>query len=295
MKIKDIFAEKKVVFSLEIFPPKYDMHIETIYKVLDKFKKIEPDYMSVTYGAGGGVNNNKTCEISSLLKEKYGVEPLAHLTCINSTQENIDDILERLKANKIENILALRGDKPLDGSQTGNYNYAYQLIDYIKKKGDFGVAAASYPEGHLETENLAEDIEYLKHKVDYGVDYLITQMFFDNQIFYNFISQIRKKGIDIPIEAGIMPVINKKQVGRIIELSDAYFPEKFKKILVKYQDNPEALRDAGIAYAVEQIVDLISSDVDGIHLYTMNNPFVARKIKEAIESLLKHINHKKVG
>jgi len=295
MKIKNIFSEKEVVFSLEIFPPKYDMPVETIYKVLEEFKQIEPDYMSVTYGAGGGVNNNRTCEISSLLKEKYGVEPLAHLTCINSSRENIDNILERLRSNKIENILALRGDKPLNGGQTGDYNYAYQLVDYVNNSGDFGVAAASYPEGHLETEDLAEDIEYLKHKVDYGVDYLITQMFFDNQIFYNFISKIRKKGIEIPVEAGIMPVINKKQVGRIIELSDAYFPEKFKKILIKYQDNSEALRDAGIAYAVEQIVDLISSGADGIHLYTMNNPFVARKIKEAVGSLLKHINHKKVG
>ncbi|MGM0603066.1 MAG: methylenetetrahydrofolate reductase [NAD(P)H] [Bacillota bacterium] len=295
MKIKDIFAEKEVVFSLEIFPPKYEMPVETIYKVLDEFEEINPDYMSVTYGAGGGVNNNRTCEISSLLKENYGVEPLAHLTCINSTRENIDDILGRLKANKIENILALRGDKPLDGSQTGDYNYAYQLIDYINKNEDFGVAAASYPEGHLETEDLSKDIDYLKQKVDFGVDYLITQMFFDNKIFYDFLNKIRKKGINVPVEAGIMPVINKKQVGRIIELSDAYFPEKFKKILIKYQDNPEALRDAGIAYAVEQIVDLISSDVDGIHLYTMNNPFVARKIKEAIDSLLKHINTKKVG
>jgi len=198
MKIKNIFSEKEVVFSLEIFPPKYDMPVETIYKVLEEFKQIEPDYMSVTYGAGGGVNNNRTCEISSLLKEKYGVEPLAHLTCINSSRENIDNILERLRSNKIENILALRGDKPLNGGQTGDYNYAYQLVDYVNNSGDFGVAAASYPEGHLETEDLAEDIEYLKHKVDYGVDYLITQMFFDNQIFYNSLKPHHISSIVLP-------------------------------------------------------------------------------------------------
>jgi methylenetetrahydrofolate reductase (NADPH) len=295
MKIKNIFKEKEVVFSLEVFPPRPDVPIENIYQTLEELKDIDPDYISVTYGAGGGVRKNRTCELSSIIKEKYEVEALAHLTCINSDQETLNKILARLKEKDIDNILALRGDKPVDGEPLGDYNYAYQLVEHIKKHNDFGIAAACYPEGHLETESLEQDIEYLKQKVDCGVDYLISQMFFDNSLFYKFRDKVEQKGIDVPIEAGIMPVINKKQVGRIIELSDAYFPEKFQKILDKYEDNPEALRDAGIAYAVEQIVDLISSEVDGIHLYTMNNPYVARRIKEAVGSLITHINGKKVG
>jgi methylenetetrahydrofolate reductase (NADPH) len=295
MKIKNIFEEKELVFSLEVFPPRPDVPIENIYQTLEELRDINPDYISVTYGAGGGVRKNRTCELSSIIKEKYDVEALAHLTCINSEQESLNKILARLETKNIKNILALRGDKPSVGEAVGEYKYAYELIDHIKKNNDFGVAAACYPEGHLETESLDQDLEYLKQKVDRGVDYLISQMFFDNSLFYNFRNKAEKKGINVPIEAGIMPVINKKQVGRIIELSDAYFPEKFQKILDKYEDNPEALRDAGIAYAVEQIVDLISSEVDGIHLYTMNNPYVARRIKEAVGSLITHINGQKAG
>ncbi len=293
MKIKKIFEEKKLVFSLEVFPPRSETPIENIYETLDKLKDINPDYMSVTYGAGGGVNKNRTCEISSLLKKKYNIEPLAHLTCINSTCDTLDAILDDLAENNIENVLALRGDKPADGKEIGEYHFAYQLVEHIKNKNNFGVAAACYPEGHLETKDLDQDIEYLKQKVDKGVDFLISQMFFDNQLFYSFKEKVRAKGINVPIEAGIMPVINKRQVGRIIELSDAYLPEKFTKILDKYGDHEEALRDAGIAYAVEQIVDLISSGVEGIHLYTMNNPYVARKIKDAVGSLISYINEEK--
>lgn len=294
MKIKNIFAEKEVVFSLEVFPPRPDVPIDNIYKTLEELKDIDPDYISVTYGAGGGVRKNRTCELSSIIKEKYDVEALAHLTCISSDQKTLNKILSQLKNKKIENILALRGDKPVDSEVLSNYNYAYQLVEHINKNNNFGVAAACYPEKHLETESLDQDLEYLKQKVDCGVDYLISQMFFDNSLFYKFRNKAEKKGINVPIEAGIMPIINKKQVARIIELTNAYFPPKFQRILNKYEDNPEALRDAGIAYAVEQIVDLISSEVDGIHLYTMNNPYVARRIKEAVGSLINHINEKKV-
>lgn len=294
MKIKNIFAEKEVVFSLEVFPPRPDVPIDNIYKTLEELKDIDPDYISVTYGAGGGVRKNRTCELSSIIKEKYDVEALAHLTCISSDQKTLNKILSQLKNKKIENILALRGDKPVDSEVLSNYNYAYQLVEHINKNNNFGVAAACYPEKHLETESLDQDLEYLKQKVDCGVDYLISQIFFDNSLFYKFRNKAEKKGINVPIEAGIMPIINKKQVARIIELTNAYFPPKFQRILNKYEDNPEALRDAGIAYAVEQIVDLISSEVDGIHLYTMNNPYVARRIKEAVGSLINHINEKKV-
>ena len=293
MKIKKLFAEKKVVFSLEVFPPRNDVPIEDIYQTLDELQGINPDYISVTYGAGGGVNKNRTVEISSLLKEKYSIESLAHLTCINSTRETLNQILANLKTKNIENILALRGDHPDHGKEIGDYTYAYQLVDHIKQKGDFGIAAACYPEGHLESDSLEEDLIHLKQKVNHGVDYLITQMFFENELFYKFREKTAAKGIDVPIEAGIMPVINKRQVSRIIELSDSYLPKKFTKILDKYGDNDDALRDAGIAYAVEQIVDLIASDVDGIHLYTMNNPYVAKKIKNAVGSLINYINVEK--
>lgn len=293
MKIKKLFAEKKLVFSLEVFPPRNDVPIEDIYQTLDELQGINPDYISVTYGAGGGLNKNRTVEISSLLKEKYGIESLAHLTCINSTRKTLNQILDNLKAKNIENILALRGDQPDQAKEIGDYTYAYQLVDHIKQKGDFGIAAACYPEGHLESDCLEEDLIHLKEKVEHGVDYLITQMFFENELFYKFRDKAAAKGIDVPIEAGIMPVINKRQVSRIIELSDAYLPKKFTKILDKYGDNDDALRDAGIAYAVEQIVDLIASDVDGIHLYTMNNPYVAKKIKAAVGSLIDYINVEK--
>lgn len=291
MEIKKIFDKKEVVFSLEVFPPRADLPIENIYQTLEELKNINPDYISVTYGAGGGVRKNRTCELSSIIKEKYKVESLAHLTCINSDRKNLNKILKKLEEKNIDNILALRGDKTVSSQSFGDYNYAYQLIEHINKNNNFGLAAACYPEGHLETKNLDQDLEYLKQKIDYGVDFLITQMFFDNSLFYKFREKAFKKGIDLPIEAGIMPVINIKQVAKIIELSDAHFPKKFKKILKKYQNNPEALRDAGIAYAVEQIVDLISSEVDGIHLYTMNNPYVASRIKEAVGSLITHMNN----
>lgn len=290
MRIKDIFETKQVVFSLEVFPPSPEVAIENIYQTLAELKDIDPDYISVTYGAGGAIKKNRTVELSTLLKEKYDIEALAHLTCINSSPQNIDRIMTELKNNKIENILALRGDKPISGEIQGDYTHAWQLIEQIKQSNDFGVAAACYPEGHLEAQNMREDLNHLKYKVEAGVDYLITQMFFDNSLFYRFREQANNYGIKIPIEAGIMPVINKKQVGKIIELSGAYFPEKFKRIMLKYQDNPVALQDAGIAYAIEQIVDLISSEVDGIHLYTMNNPYVAKRIKSAVGSLISHIN-----
>lgn len=293
MKIDEIFAKKDLVFSFEIFPPKTTSSVDTIYKTLEELKDLKPDFISVTYGAGGSLVNNRTTELSSLVKEKYGVEAVAHLTCINSTKEEIDYILNDLKAHGIENILALRGDIPEGGVLKGDFKYAYELISHIKKRGDFNIAAACYPEGHVKGKNLKEDLIHLKLKEESGATHFISQLFFDNNYFYNFVEEKDKLNIKSSIEAGIMPVTNKAQIERLTSLCGVNLPEKFIKIVNKYEYDRVALRDAGIAYAVEQIVDLVSSGVDGIHLYTMNNPYVARKITESISSIINSINKQK--
>ena len=293
MKIDEIFAKKDLVFSFEIFPPKTTSSVDTSYKTLEELKDLKPDFISVTYGAGGSLVNNRTTELSSLVKEKYGVEAVAHLTCINSTKEEIDYILNDLKAHGIENILALRGDIPEGGVLKGDFKYAYELISHIKKRGDFNIAAACYPEGHVKGKNLKEDLIHLKLKEESGATHFISQLFFDNNYFYNFLEEKDKLNIKSSIEAGIMPVTNKAQIERLTSLCGVNLPEKFIKIVNKYEYDRVALRDAGIAYAVEQIVDLVSSGVDGIHLYTMNNPYVARKITESISSIINSINKQK--
>lgn len=290
MNINNLFNEKKMVFSFEIFPPKQESKIDTVYSTLDELKGLSPDFISVTYGAGGSLSKNMTCEISSIIKNKYKIEPLAHLTCINSTRNQVDNILRELKNQGIENILALRGDLPIETNIGGEFTYASDLISYIKEKKDFNIVGACYPEGHLESKSYEEDLLNLKRKEEAGVTHLISQLFFDNEYFYNFLDKKEKYGINIPIQAGIMPVINTKQIKRIVSLCGAKVPNKFIKIMNKYEYNPEALRDAGIAYATEQIIDLISSGVDGIHLYTMNNAYVAKKISESISSIINTIN-----
>ena len=271
MRINELFNSKELVFSFEIFPPKSTSSVNTIYKTLEELKDLTPDFISVTYGAGGSLKNNRTIELSSLVKEKYGVEAVAHLTCINSTKSEIDYILDDLKANGIENILALRGDMPEGVTLKGDFKYAYELISHIK-----------------------EDMIHLKLKEESGATHFISQLFFDNNYFYNFLEEKEKLNIKSSVEAGIMPVTNKSQIERITSLCGAKVPEKFIKIMNKYEYDKEALRDAGIAYAVEQIVDLVSSGVQGIHLYTMNNPYVARKISESITSIIKSINKKSI-
>lgn len=290
MFISELFKNKKVVFSFEIFPPKSTSSIKTIYNTLSELNNLNPDYISVTYGAGGSVANNKTLELSAYIKNTLNIEPLAHLTCINSKKEEIDNLLLELRKNNVENILALRGDVPDDNLKIGEYNYAYELVEHINNKNKFCIGAACYPEGHIQSQNLEEDIDNLKFKVDCGVDFLVSQLFFDNSLFYNFLDKSIKKGIKIPIQAGIMPVTNKKQIQRIVSLCGAKLPDKFIKIMDRYENHPEALRDAGIAYALEQIVDLVSSGVSGIHLYTMNNPYVAKKITEGVKTILNSLN-----
>lgn len=285
MKIADKFNQGKTVFSFEVFPPKKTSPFETIITALDQLKDLNPDYISVTYGAGGS-NRDNTLEVASKIKNDYNIEALAHLTCINSKKSDVDSMLEDLKKANITNILALRGDIIPDVEPEKDFRYAMDLCKYIKEKDSFNLAGACYPEVHIDAENQVEGIYYLKEKVNSGLDFLITQLFFDNDIFYRFYENTKIAGINIPIEAGIMPVTNKKQIERMVSMCGVSVPSKLSKIMQKYENNPEALRDAGIAYAIEQIVELISNDVDGIHLYTMNNPYVAKKIKEAVENLL---------
>ena len=294
MKINELFNSKELVFSFEVFPPKVTSPISTVYNTLDELEDLKPDFISVTYGAGGSLTDNRTIELSSVIKEKYGVESVAHLTCIASTKEEIDIILDDLKLKGIENILALRGDIPVGEDSKGEFDYAYELISHIKNRGDFNILGACYPEGHVKGRGIKEDMLHLKLKEERGATQFISQLFFDNSYFYNMLEQKEKLGIKSPIQAGIMPVVNKNQIERVASLCGAHIPEKFIKIMNKYEYDKDALREAGIAYAVEQIVDLVSSGVDGIHLYTMNNPYVARRIHENINIIINSINNKKV-
>ncbi|MBE6860549.1 MAG: methylenetetrahydrofolate reductase [NAD(P)H] [Ruminococcus sp.] len=285
MKVRELF-DKKTVFSFEIFPPKKTSSVNVIYKTLEELRDLSPDFISVTFSAGGSGNGALSCEIASKIKEEYNITPMIHLPCINYTKEEILSVLNDLDSRGIENILALRGDINPDIEPKKHFRYASDLISFIKQHGDYDIAGACYPEGHIETENIIDDIKNLKKKVDMGADHLISQLFFDNNIFYSFLEKTAIAGINVPIEAGIMPVVNKNQIERMVGMCGASLPPKFVKIMQKYENNPEALRDAGIAYAVDQIVDLVSSGVDGIHLYTMNNPYVAKRISDAVSGII---------
>lgn len=286
MRIKELFNNKPVI-SLEVFPPKPETPIDTIFDTIDALSDLKPDFMSVTYGAGGSSRSN-TVKIADIIKNKYGIEALAHLTCINSTKEDIESVLEQLKNSNIENVLALRGDIPNGETSScldSHYKYAKDLINHIKESGSFCIGAACYPESHIECRDSVKDLKNLKQKVDCGADFLITQLFFDNNLFYSFKEKLDILGVTVPVSAGIMPVINKKQIERITSLCGATIPPKFRRMLDKYENNPEALKEAGIAYAAEQIIDLLSYGVDGIHLYTMNRPEVARQIISHISNI----------
>lgn len=284
MKIKEIF-NKKTVFSYEVFPSKPTSPVNTIYDTLNELKELSPDFISVTYGAGGSKNNDETFKIAQTIRS-CGIESAAHLPCIGLTKDDVLSKLKKLEAAGVENILALRGDIPDGGYFHGDFEYASDLVSFIKAYGGFNIIAACYPEGHIESANKIEDIQNLKLKVDSGADHLITQLFFNNEYFYLFKERCEIAGINVPIEAGIMPVINKKQIERMASLCRVTVPKKFVAIMERYENNPIAMRDAGIAYAVDQIVDLIAQGVQGIHLYTMNNPYIARKIHEAICHLI---------
>lgn len=286
MKLAELFNGEKTVFSFEVFPPKRDKPIDTIYKTLDELQDIQPDFISVTYGASGSLADNSTCEIASSIKHKYGIESAAHLTCVNSTRDEVTEVLKRLHDNGVENILALRGDLVPDMPPKKEFRHASELISFIKESPyEFGISGACYPEGHLDSRSQVDDILNLKKKVDAGAEHLISQLFFDNELFYDFVEKARIAGINVPIEAGIMPVVNKKQIERMVSLCGASLPAKFTRMMSRYENKPEAMRDAGIAYAVNQIVDLVSNGVDGVHLYTMNNPYIAKRISESVKSL----------
>ena len=287
MQIASLFQQNRTVLSLEVFPPKKTSSIDTIYKTLDNLKDIQPDFISVTYGAGGNAGDTSTADIASDILHKYGILPLAHLTCVNYTRQEIGQILDSLEDKGIKNVLALRGDINPDIPLKKEFSYASELVKYVKDRGGFYLSGACYPEGHVDAENIDKDIENLKLKVDAGVQNLISQLFFDNTHFYNYLEKVRRAGIKVPIQAGIMPVINKSQIERMVTLCGASLPSKFTKMMQRFEHSPEAIKEAGIAYAVDQIVDLVSQGVDGIHLYTMNNPYVARKISENIKGIIK--------
>ena len=288
MKIIERINENKVHISFEVFPPKTDAGFESVKKAVDEIAVLKPSFISVTYGAGGGTSKN-TVKIASHIKNDLGVPSIAHLTCMSSTKEEVRNVIEQMKVAGIENILALRGDRPKDSEMElpNDYHYASELIQDIKAQGDFCIGAACYPEGHVESPYKKDDILHLKEKVDCGVDFLTTQMFVDNNILYNFLYRIREKGITVPVLPGIMPVTNKKQIARICSLSGTILPARFYAIVDKFGDNPAAMQQAGIAYATDQIIDLIANGINNIHVYSMNKPEVAVAIMSNLSEILK--------
>jgi len=286
MKINELYKEKRPVLSFEIFPPKRAEQIKSIDETLEVLTSLNPDYISVTFGAGGSSINNKTVELAKKIKNEYKIEPLVHLTCLHYTKDEIRSILDELANADIHKFLALRGDINPDFESKKDFLYASDLASFVKSCGDFNVAGACYPETHTEAKDSITDIKNLKKKVDTGIGHLISQLFFDNDIFYKFVEKLRIADINVPISAGIMPVINKAQIERMVSLCGASFPEKFKRITTKYENDKEALFDAGMVYAINQVVELLANDVEGIHLYTMNNPVVAKKLCDGIKNLL---------
>ena len=286
MKITDIHERKKNVLSFEIFPPKKDEELKNIDATLEILCDLKPDFISVTFGAGGSSNNNKTIAIAKKIKEVYHVEPVVHLTCLCYDKAEIDEFTKVLQAEGIENILALRGDRNPNVPEKHDFAHASDLITYVKQNHDFCIAGACYPECHPESADRVEEMRHLKKKVDAGAEVLLSQLFFDNNYFYRFVEDCRIAGIDVPVTPGIMPVINAAQIKRMVTMCGASLPERFEKIIQRYGDNKTALFDAGMAYALSQIIDLLANDVDGLHLYTMNNPRVARRICEGIKNLV---------
>lgn len=289
MKLSELFAQNKPTLSFEVFPPKTGAGFENVKAATEEIAKLSPAYMSVTYGAGGGTSDF-TVAIAENLLHNYGVTPLAHLTCVSSDKDTVLAQIAKLQAAGVENVLALRGDIPQDAppKETWSYHYACELVRDIKEAAPaMCIGGACYPEGHVERTSYRDDIENLKRKVDAGCDFLTTQMFFDNNIFYNFLYKIKDAGIQVPVVAGIMPVANLRNVMRSCALSGTELPYRFKQIVDKFGSDPDAMKQAGIAYATEQIIDLIANGVNYIHIYTMNKPDVAAAIQNNLSNIIK--------
>ncbi len=289
MKLSEIFNKDKLSLSFEVFPPKTDTAFDSVKHATEEIAKLRPSFMSVTYGAGGGTSRY-TLDIAKNIKEHYNVPTLAHLTCVSSTKETVKAKIEQIKNAGIENIMALRGDltPELENSDrsTWDYHHAIDLINDIKACGDFCIGAACYPEIHPESTDQREDIKHLKEKVDAGCSFLTTQMFFDNNLLYNFLYKIREAGITVPVVPGVMPITNAKQVERAIKLSGSFMPQRFKSLVDKFGHSPEAMKQAGIAYATDQIIDLFANGITNVHVYSMNKPDVAEKIQSNLSDIL---------
>ena len=288
MKLTELFDSGRLSLSFEVFPPKTDTAFESVKAATEEIAKLRPSFMSVTYGAGGGTSRY-TLDIAKNIKEAYGVPTLAHLTCVSSTRETVRERIADMKAAGIENVMALRGDltEELKNSDRSGwaYHYAVDLIQELKGEGCC-IGGACYPEIHPESSDQAEDIRRLKEKVDAGCDFLTTQMFFDNNLLYNFLYKIREAGITVPVIPGIMPITNAKQVARSIQLSGSFMPQRFKSLVDKFGSSPAAMKQAGIAYATDQIIDLYANGVKNVHVYSMNNPDVAAKIQSNLSDIL---------
>ena len=287
MKISQLFKEKEVTLSFEVFPSKTDAGFEAVEKAASEIAALSPDFMSVTYGAGGGTSKNPA-KIAGDLQERFSVPVLAHLTCVSSTKDLVKSVVNEYKERGIENIMALRGDIPKEGRISFDYDHATELIYDIKSIDDsFCIGGACYPEGHVECARQSEDIQHLKEKVDAGCDFLTTQMFFDNSTLYQFLYRIREKGIEVPVVPGIMPITNAKQVARSVALSGSTIPQKMKIMVDRFADEPDKMKEAGIIYACDQIIDLISNGVSHIHVYSMNKPDIAEGIMNNLSSIIR--------
>ncbi len=289
MKIVDVLNSKKCSLSFEVFPPKTETAFDSVQFATREIAKLKPAFMSVTYGAGGGTSKY-TLDIAKEIKDEYGVPTLAHLTCVSSSKATVRERIELMKNAGIENVMALRGDIPeaMQGADRSDwaYQHAVELVSELKSAGVFCIGGACYPEVHPESASQADDIQRLKEKVDAGCDFLTTQMFFDNNLLYNFLYKIRQAGITVPVVAGIMPITNANQVARAIKLSGSFMPQRFKALVDKFGVDPSAMKQAGIAYATDQIIDLFANGVTNVHVYSMNKPDVAEKIQANLSDIL---------
>ncbi len=289
MKIINILKDERLSLSFEVFPPKTDTSFESVKAATETIAELHPAFMSVTYGAGGGTSKY-TLEMAKTVERLHGVPTIAHLTCVSSTRETVMERIVDMKNAGIENVLALRGDltPEMEASRKGMYYaHACELVRELKESGaDFCIGGACYPEIHPESANQKQDIKYLKEKVDAGCEFLTTQMFFDNNLLYNFLYKIREAGITVPVVAGIMPITNANQVERAIKLSGSHMPQRFKSLVDRFGTSPEAMKQAGIAYATDQIIDLFANNVTNVHVYSMNKPDVAQKIQANLSNMI---------